>query len=781
MKSLGTCALVPILTSFLLSSCATDTNDYSVSSYYNYRGIDYYENGRLEDATKEFKKAVGVTPDSAKVHANLGITYYENGEPDKAAEELKKALKVNPGHAEALSALGNIYMDNGDLDDALLRYKEAVRADGNYADAHNNLGNAYWTLGLREQAISKYRDAIALNPNFDIAYVNLGSAYKEEGMLDEAIKELAKAKELNPYMPEVHYHLAGVYYDKRMLEEAVSEYKKSITLYGPEGPTNRIAMANGQMALAYYEAGEYGMSVSRFKKVLELEPGMALKFKREGVAALPNAQSAAVLEETISKEKELAENYSLMGEKDKALEQWRNMIVHCLDMAVMPGAHLEAGTLEEARSSFDELFRTDRAGREAQGVYLRIGQAYLKRGNLEKAQIELKRALEINPALLKARLEMIKVLIGMKDLEAATEEARKAELLYPSNEEVKVLFGNIYLKRGMFGDARVTYNEALALSPRSVRAHNNLGVANVGQGRLDEAITQYVVAIEIDPRLPRVHMNLGKAYYRKGMLDTAGLEFDRALYMNSSLAGAYEGKAMIAEDAGRWEEAIGYYKQSLGFFGEDKYLQKAEIHDHLASIYSKRFMTEQAISELLEALEMRLSAIKGYDAQGLDYYDRDLYEEAFRCWERSVRLNPVLAKRYDRLGVYYSRAARYDEAVLVYRNAARMYPQKESKALMHYRIADIMVEDGMLESAIIEYEKAIELDPQSARAYTGLGVVYDKKGLLERAIAKHKKALEIDPNLAVAHRNLGMSYHKQGLGWDAKKEFAIYNNRTLKE
>ncbi|MCP4366272.1 MAG: tetratricopeptide repeat protein [Planctomycetes bacterium] len=178
---------------------------------------------------------------------------------------------------------------------------------------------------------------------------------------------------------------------------------------------------------------------------------------------------------------------------------------------------------------------------------------------------------------------------------------------------------------------------------------------------------------------------------------------------------------------------------------------------------------------------MRLSAIKGYDAQGLDYYGSDLYEEAFRCWGRSVNLGPVLAKRYDRLGVYYSRAGRYNEAALVYRSAARMYPRNESKALMHYRIADIMVEDGMLESAIVEYEKAIELDPRFAGAYTGLGVVYDKKGLLEKAIAKHKKALEVDPNLAVAHKNLGMSYHKQGLGREAKKEFAIYNNRTQKE
>ncbi|MEE9585263.1 MAG: tetratricopeptide repeat protein, partial [Candidatus Brocadiales bacterium] len=157
------------------------------------------------------------------------------------------------------------------------------------------------------------------------------------------------------------------------------------------------------------------------------------------------------------------------------------------------------------------------------------------------------------------------------------------------------------------------------------------------------------------------------------------------------------------------------------------------------------------------------------------------FEEASRCWERSVRLRPVLAKRYERLGAYYSHTARYDEAILVYRDAANMYHLKESKALMHYNIANIMVEEGMLEGAVTEYEEAIELDPKLAGAYTGLGLVYDKRGKLERAIYNHKKALEIDPNLAEAHKNLGMVYHKQGSGREAKKEFAIYNNITLKE
>ena len=100
---------------------------------------------------------------------------------------------------------------------------------------------------------------------------------------------------------------------------------------------------------------------------------------------------------------------------------------------------------------------------------------------------------------------------------------------------------------------------------------------------------------------------------------------------------------------------------------------------------------------------------------------------------------------------------------------------------MHYNVADIMLEEDLLEGAISEYGKAVKLDPKLARAHTGLGLAYDKKGMLKRAIHHHKKALEIDPNLAEAHKNLGLCYHRQGLSKEAKKEFAIYNNITLKE
>lgn len=781
MKPFRLFVSISVSVASLLSSCTTNTNVYSISSYHNYRGIDYYERGRLDDSIRELKKAVETEPHSAKIHFNLGVVYYENKELDKAIVELKRALEINPRYAEAHSALGNVYMDQGNLDDAILHYRSAVEANENYADAHNNLGNAYWAMGLRNQAIVKYKDAVERNPNLDTAYVNLGYAYKEEGMLDDALKELTRAKELNPNRAEVHHYLADVYYKMGLLEDAVGEYKKCISLYGPHASPQKIALANSKMALAYYKAGEYGEAVSRFKEALEIDSKTALATVTKA-ATTHGASSVELQKEIASKERYLAKYHSTMGERDEALAHYRDLIAHYLRMAAIPGgAQVKGNDIKEARSRFLELFQGDKFGREAQGVYLRVGRAYLKKGNLDKALAEFERVLEVNPTHLEARLELVRVCVERKDLERAAREARKAEVLYPKDERVKILLGNIYLKRGMLDEAVAKYEEALELSPLSTTARANLGVAYVGLRRLDDAIREYLGALELNPSLPKVHMNLGRAYYRKGEIEKARLEFDRALDMNPNLAGAYKGKARIAEDMKRWEGAIALYRQALDLFGEDRHLQRAEVHDHLAAIYSKKFMTEQAVAELLRAVELRLLAIKDYDGRGLGYYNRGLFEEAFRWWGKSVKLKPALAKRYERLGDLYALAARYDRAIVVYRNAANLYRSKENRALMHYNIADMMMEKGMPEGAILEYEKAIDLNPGLAVAYTRLGLAYDKIGQLDRAVSNHKKALEIDPNLAEAHKNLGMSYHKQGLSSKAKKEFTIYNKITLKE
>lgn len=50
------------------------------------------------------------------------------------------------------------------------------------------------------------------------------------------------------------------------------------------------------------------------------------------------------------------------------------------------------------------------------------------------------------------------------------------------------------------------------------------------------------------------------------------------------------------------------------------------------------------------------------------------------------------------------------------------------------------------EEAIFRWERALQVNPNSAAAHNNLAVAYEKKGLLEKAQEEYEKALKLSPN-----------------------------------
>jgi tetratricopeptide (TPR) repeat protein len=67
-----------------------------------------------------------------------------------------------------------------------------------------------------------------------------------------------------------------------------------------------------------------------------------------------------------------------------------------------------------------------------------------------------------------------------------------------------------------------------------------------------------------------------------------------------------------------------------------------------------------------------------------------------------------------------------------------------------------------VDEAIARHLKAIELNPNFARAYRSLGIALGRKGQADEAIACFRKAIELDPKLAPAYGNLGLALGRKG-------------------
>jgi tetratricopeptide (TPR) repeat protein len=77
-----------------------------------------------------------------------------------------------------------------------------------------------------------------------------------------------------------------------------------------------------------------------------------------------------------------------------------------------------------------------------------------------------------------------------------------------------------------------------------------------------------------------------------------------------------------------------------------------------------------------------------------------------------------------------------------------------------------------LEGALADYQKAIELHPQSAEAYNNRAGIKRKQGRLDEALADYDKAIELNPALAVAYANRGLVRKAKG---DVAGALADYN------
>jgi len=163
-------------------------------------GLDYYNNGKLEEAAKCYQEALELCPDSMLALYSFGVIsgQLKRYEESKAAFERLLRLLENRGNV---------------VDPTLL------------ATAHQGIGAALlclWaTTGPHEPPLEvasdgelEFRRALALNPKYFEAWLGLGIALHIMERLDDAEAAFRKAIEVDPDSQVATEQLRGVLEDK---------------------------------------------------------------------------------------------------------------------------------------------------------------------------------------------------------------------------------------------------------------------------------------------------------------------------------------------------------------------------------------------------------------------------------------------------------------------------------------------------------------------------------------------------------------------------------------
>jgi tetratricopeptide (TPR) repeat protein len=90
--------------------------------------------------------------DDFSKHYNMGIEFYKQGKYDQAGKAFEEAIKIKPNDVYALYGLGNTYYCKAKYDEAVKIYSRAVNINPDYAKVHYSLSLAYSKLGMTREA-----------------------------------------------------------------------------------------------------------------------------------------------------------------------------------------------------------------------------------------------------------------------------------------------------------------------------------------------------------------------------------------------------------------------------------------------------------------------------------------------------------------------------------------------------------------------------------------------------------------------------------------------------
>jgi Tfp pilus assembly protein PilF len=162
---------------------------------------------KLDAAKKYYDKAIELEPKIGEAHAGRAYLLERLGEAEQARTEYENALRLSPKSARLYYTYGAFLDKRGELDAAIVQYQRALDVDPDMADAHSEIATALLTKGDSQRAEFHYLEAVRLDPKRADVHSNLGSLLLREGRTSQAIIQFEEALRLDPTLTEAAENL----------------------------------------------------------------------------------------------------------------------------------------------------------------------------------------------------------------------------------------------------------------------------------------------------------------------------------------------------------------------------------------------------------------------------------------------------------------------------------------------------------------------------------------------------------------------------------------------
>jgi len=165
----------------------------------------------------------------------------------------------------------------------------------------------------------------------------------------------------------------------------------------------------------------------------------------------------------------------------------------------------------------------------AASEHLKRGATLESAGKVEESIAAHEQALEIDPGLVQAHINLISLYGRTKQFDKAERAYRAALAINPELPDIHYNYGVSLVGQERFGEAAQAFQSCLRFNPYYAEAHYNYALIVEREGKLDEAAAHYRKAIDNKPGYRSARFQLGRILVNQNKLSEAVEQFLQTL------------------------------------------------------------------------------------------------------------------------------------------------------------------------------------------------------------------------------------------------------------
>ncbi len=608
-------------------------------------GLAFRHKGYLAEAIKEYRSALERGEDATLVQQAMAEAHLLLGEMPAARALYDQLLAEQPENPRWWNERGVALHHAGEYDAALSSYERSLDANPRYAVAWNNLGVAAFQSGDAVRAAAALQESAAIDGSLLKAQLNLALVLARQGAHGAALKAYRHVLDSSPQHATAWNGVGLVLSQLKRFEDARNAFGRAIE--AREG----YAEAHYNLSFALTSLGDHDGALRETQRALALDPYYT-EPRFELAIELDQGETplAIAIEVSASARKETVDEFVF---EERTLEALFDEINPAPAVAEAPTGRADDPYREArsllARGDHEEALAAARSALfagapRAEGLILQ-GETYLARGAAGEALERFREARILSPDARGAVQGEARALSVLRRFEEAVPAAEWLARHAADDVPSLLLVAEVLHDAHQHDAAWDALHRAASFAPDRAEIHATIARLARSQGDLAAAEHGWREALKRDTTNHDYAIELSALLYERGEDREAESLLAQVCDDDPLRGDAVLALAKLRRTSGRAADTV----ESLAAF------LAARPYDLevLASLGESLFVLDRlpdarfAFERILRFDPSQVVALYFKGVLAAQRYD---WDEAMRCWERVMALEPA--------GEYARRAAR---------------------------------------------------------------------------------------------------------------------------